>query len=165
MKDKRKSNKYILFPNEYIQKIISENYYKKSIQDIDNSDVNINHLENIFSNELYYLAMKIVPLIERKVLYLTYVENCKLIDICRRLKMKKKRVISLREKGIRHFKYNLQTLYQVNNLKNKITAANSDFRTVYQEMRYALNSYDIVFIDECHIGSFDKIYNLITIAG
>ena len=83
MKDKRKSNKYILFPNEYIQKIISENYYKKSIQDIDNSDVNINHLENIFSNELYYLAMKIVPLIERKVLYLTYVENCKLIDICR----------------------------------------------------------------------------------
>ena len=45
--------------------------------------------------------MKIVPLIERKVLYLTYVENCKLIDICRRLKMKKKRVISLREKGIR----------------------------------------------------------------
>ena len=39
MKNKRKSNKYILFPNEYIQKIISENYYKKSIQDIDNSDV------------------------------------------------------------------------------------------------------------------------------
>ena len=37
----------------------------------------------------------------------------------------------------------------VNNLKNKITAANSDFRTVYQEMRYVLNSYDIVFIDEC----------------
>lgn len=119
MKDKRKSNKYILFPNEYIQKIISENYYKKSIQDIDNSDVNINHLENIFSNELYYLAMKIVPLMERKVLYLTYVENCKLIDICRRLKMQKKKVISLREKGIRHFKYNLQTLYKANNLKNK----------------------------------------------
>lgn len=117
MKDKRKSSKYILFPNEYIQKIIAENYYKKSIQDIDNSDVNINHLENIFSDELYYLAMKIVPLIERKVLYLTYVENRKIVDICKRLKIQKKEVISLRDNGIRHFKYNLQTLCKANNLK------------------------------------------------
>ena len=117
MKDKRKSSKYILFPNEYIQKIIAENYYKKSIQDIDNSDVNINHLENIFSDELYYLAMKIVPLMERKVLFLTYVENRKIVDICKRLKIQKKEVISLRDKGIRHFKYNLQTLYKANNLK------------------------------------------------
>ena len=45
------------------------------MQKADNSDVTINHLENIFTNETYYLAMKIVPLLERKVLYLSYVEN------------------------------------------------------------------------------------------
>lgn len=45
------------------------------MQDIDNSDVNLNHLENIFTNEIYYTAMKIVPLLERKVLYLSFIED------------------------------------------------------------------------------------------
>ena len=45
------------------------------MQDVDNSDISINHLENIFTDETYYLAMKIVPLLERKVLYLSYMGN------------------------------------------------------------------------------------------
>ena len=83
----------------------------------DNSDVNINHLENIFTNETYYLAMKIVPLLERKVLYLSFVENAMLNDICKILKLQKKQVISLKQKGIFHFKNNLQTLIKAENLK------------------------------------------------
>ncbi len=84
---------------------------------MDNIDVDINHLENIFEDETYYLAMKIVPLLERKVLYLSYVENVRLNDICRRLKLQKKQVISLRNKGITHFKNNLSTLTKTKQIK------------------------------------------------
>ena len=100
-----------------IIKILEDSYYQKSIQNVENSDVTINHLENIFTNETYYLAMKIVPLLERKVLYLSYVENVRLNDICKRLKLQKHEVISLRNKGIEHFKNNLKTLYKANSIK------------------------------------------------
>ena len=101
-----------IIDNETVIQMIEDNYYKKSMQDVDNADVNINHLENIFTNETYYLAMKIVPLLERKVLYLSYIENCRLNDICKRLKLEKNEVISLRSKAINHFKHNLEILYK-----------------------------------------------------
>ena len=103
--------------NEAMIKMIEDNYYQKSMQNVDNADVNINHLENIFTNETYYLAMKIVPLLERKVLYLSYIENCRLNEICKRLKLEKNEVISLRSKGINHFKHNLEILYKSEKLK------------------------------------------------
>ena len=64
-----------------IVKIIEDNYYQTQMVKANNIDVDINHLENIFTNETYYSAMKIVPLLERKVLYLSYVENVRLSDI------------------------------------------------------------------------------------
>ena len=109
--------KNINLPNDEVKKIFEQNYYYKTFQDVDNSDVTINHLENIFTNETYYLAMKIVPLLERKVLYLSYVENVRLNDICKRLKLPKNKVIYLRNQGIIHFKNNLQTLYRAENMK------------------------------------------------
>ena len=103
-KDKKEFSSIIetIIDNETIIKMIEDNYYQKSMQDVDNADVNINHLENIFTNETYYLAMKIVPLLERKVLYLSFIENVRLNDICRRLKLSRKEVISLRNMGINH---------------------------------------------------------------
>ena len=106
-----------IMDNEAMIKMIEDNYYQKSMQNVDNADVNINHLENIFTNETYYLAMKIVPLLERKILYLSYIENCRLNDICKRLKLSKNEVISLRSKGINHFKHNLEILYKSEKLK------------------------------------------------
>lgn len=106
-----------ILETEAIIKIIEDNYYKAQMQKADNSDVSINHLENIFTNETYYLAMKMVPLFERKVLYLSFVENIKLNDICRRLKLNKNEVIKLRNKGINHFKHNLNLLYKSEKLK------------------------------------------------
>lgn len=119
-KDKKIFNSIIetIIDTETVIKIIEDNYFQKQIQETEDSDVDINHLENIFTNETYYLAMKIVPLLERKVLYLSYIENVRLNDICKRLKLQKKDIISLREKGIKHFKYNLNTLYKANNYKN-----------------------------------------------
>ena len=106
-----------IIDNETVIQMIEDNYYQKSMQDVDNADVNINHLENIFTNETYYLAMKIVPLLERKVLYLSYIENCRLNDICKRLKLGKNEVISLRSKAINHFKHNLEILYKSEKIK------------------------------------------------
>ena len=118
-KENREFNSIIetVLETEAIIKIIEDNYYKTQMQKADNSDVSINHLENIFTNETYYLAMKMVPLLERKVLYLSYVENVKLNDICRRLKLSKNEVIKLRNKGINHFKHNLNLLYKSEKLK------------------------------------------------
>ena len=110
MKNQKTIFNNIQLPNEDVKQIIEENLYQKSMQKVDNSDVNINHLENIFTNETFYTAMKIVPLLERKVLYLSYIENARLNDICKRLKLQKNEVISLRNKAITHFKNNLSTL-------------------------------------------------------
>lgn len=109
--------KDIQLPNEKIQKLVADNYYKKSMKQVENSDVNINHLENIFTNETYFLAMKLVPLLERKVLYLSYIENVRLNDICKRLKISKNEVVSLRSKAIVHFKHNLEMLYKIQKVK------------------------------------------------
>lgn len=117
MKNQKTIFNNIQLPNEDVKQIIEENLYQKSMQKVDNSDVNINHLENIFTNETYYTAMKIVPLLERKVLYLSYVENARLNDICRRLKLQKNEVISLRNKAITHFKNNLSTLNKAQIIK------------------------------------------------
>lgn len=117
MKNQKTTFNDIQLPNEDVKQIIEENFYQKSMQKIDNSDVNINHLENIFTNETYYTAMKIVPLLERKILYLSYIENARLNDICRRLKLQKNEVISLRNKAITHFKNNLSTLNKAQIIK------------------------------------------------
>ena len=118
-KDNKEFNSIIetILETESIVQIIEDNYYKTHMQKADNSDVSINHLENIFTNETYYLAMKIVPLLERKVLYLSYIENVRLNDICRRLKLSKSEVIKLRNKGIKHFKHNLDLLHKSEKLK------------------------------------------------
>lgn len=118
-KDKKAFQSIIetIIDNETVIQMIEDNYYQKSMRDVDNADVNINHLENIFTNETYYLAMKIVPLLERKVLYLSYIENCRLNDICKRLKLGKNEVISLRNKAINHFKHNLEILYKSEKIK------------------------------------------------
>ena len=50
-----------ILETETIIQMLESNYYQKSMENADVADVNINHLENIFTNETYYLAMKIVP--------------------------------------------------------------------------------------------------------
>lgn len=114
MKNNNQKNftKDITMPNEVIKEILSNNYYQKSMHNVENSDVDINHLENIFSNEVYYTAMKMLPLLERKILYLSYIESIRLNDICRRLKLERKQVIYLRSKAINTFKRNLDVLYK-----------------------------------------------------
>ena len=118
-KDKEQLNPIVetTLDTEKIVKLIEQESYQREMQYADNADVDINHLEKIFTDKTYYLAMKIVPLLERKVLYLSYIENVRLNDICRRLKLQKREAIHLRNQGIIHFKNNLNTLYKANNIK------------------------------------------------
>ena len=118
-KQTKKTNrtKEILVTNEEIKQVLTNSYCLTSMKQVESSDVDINHLEKIFTNETYYLAMKLVPLLERKVLYLTYVENARLNDICRKLKLKNREVIFLRNKAITHFKNNLETLRKMQKLQ------------------------------------------------
>lgn len=104
--------KDITLPNEVVKEILSKNYYQKSMETVENSDVDINHLENIFTNEIYYTAMKMLPLVERKILYLSYIETTQLNNICRKLKLERKQVIYLRTKAINTFRRNLDVLYK-----------------------------------------------------
>ena len=97
---------------------MNDKYYQKSIQKIENEINNINHLEKVFTEKNYYQAMKQVPLLERKVLYLYYVEKYTTKEICQKLKLNKIQVIALKNKGIKHFKRNIKLLYSSKNGKN-----------------------------------------------
>lgn len=104
--DKKNKNFFdYLSYRKYLRELSSKNTNRK---------IDINHLENIFNNPQYYLAMKHVPLKERQVLYLNICENAKLNNICKRLKISKKKVLILRSNGIRHFKENLEKINQKN---------------------------------------------------
>ena len=67
-KDKKEFPKIIeeILDTEAVIQMIEESRYQKSMQDADNTDVTINHIGSIFTNETYYTAMKIVPLLEKK---------------------------------------------------------------------------------------------------
>ncbi len=115
-----KKTKREFYTDDKIKMIILDSIYEKAMDETLNSDVSINHLENIFTDETYYSAMKLVPLLERKILYLSYIENCRLNEICKRLKLQKNEVIKLRSKAIQHFKINLNVL---NNAENSLKGA------------------------------------------
>ena len=61
--DKKEFNSIIetILETETIIQMIENNYYKKQMEQVNNADVSINHLENIFTDNTYYMAMKIVP--------------------------------------------------------------------------------------------------------
>lgn len=87
--------------------------YNKFLKDLNTKQstkkiVTINHLENIFTNRLYYIAMKHIPLQEKKVLYLSFIKNENLNTVCNIFKISKKQAIKLKVNGIKHFKENVK---------------------------------------------------------
>ncbi len=94
------------------QKYFDDIVYRQYLIDLNLENpkrtIDINHLENIFNNKTYYKAMKKVPLLEKKVLYLNICENEDLDTICNILKLSKKQVTRLRKNAIKHFRENLR---------------------------------------------------------
>ena len=49
----KKHTKDVPLPNDLIRKILKDNYYTKSMQQVEDIGVDINHLENIFTDQTY----------------------------------------------------------------------------------------------------------------
>lgn len=81
-----------------------ENHTEEKFDEI---DISAEHLENAFTNRKYYLAMKLLPLQEKQVLYYSVVEFRPLNWISKKLNLSKSEVTKLLEKAKRDFKANL----------------------------------------------------------
>lgn len=94
--------------DKQINKLSYQNYLQNNIDEIDNIDVDINHLENIFHNERYFEAMEKVPLKQRQVLYLLVVKQYNLSDVAEIFKTTTSNISKLKRKAINNFKKNLE---------------------------------------------------------
>lgn len=74
---------------------------------IDRRKVDLQHSENIFINDIYYKAMKQLPLIERKILFLSFVENERDVVISLIIGKSSNEIVRLRDISIKHFKANV----------------------------------------------------------
>lgn len=92
-----------------INKISYKNYLLNT-NEIDNIDVDINHLENIFHNEKYCKAMKKVPLKQRQVLYLLFVEEYTTKEVAKYFHTTTDNINKIKQNAIKNFKKILEEL-------------------------------------------------------
>lgn len=112
---KQKENEEISIDSLEDKKIIEQEDYQKYLrkeysEDLHRKNIDISHLENIFTNEIYYQSMKNLSLLEKNILYFSIIKSYKLEDICKKLKLSKKDVIRIKENSIKHFISNVQKL-------------------------------------------------------
>lgn len=116
-KNKRnyKGNKYLKLKNysfdnprdrRKIDKEIYQRYLKCEKKGIENIDYR--YLENVFTNEIHYKAMKELPLKEKQVLYVVVVEASDLEKACDEMKMSKTEIIEIKTQAINRFKENVK---------------------------------------------------------
>lgn len=121
LQTKEKNNNYFTYlnsknlsldnPNDFYE--IELHSYDEYIRDlrsktIDRGKVDLQHIENIFINDIYYKAMKQLPLIERKILFLSFVENEKDVVISLIVGKSSNEIVRLRDISIKHFKANVE---------------------------------------------------------
>ena len=87
-----------------IKKSIKKQTKEKGI----NCSIDLEHIEDVFTNKSFYRAMKKVPIIEKKVLYLIAVEEYLPDEVAYLLNLKTRQVKKLKRKAIKHFKKNLK---------------------------------------------------------
>lgn len=99
-----------------IDKEIYNDYLRNENKGIEN--VGYKHLEEVFTNEIHYEAMKKLPLIEKQALFVAVFECSDLEKACSDMKMTKKEVIKIKTKAINHFKDNVKKELEKNSKKN-----------------------------------------------
>lgn len=92
------------------QKIIDsfqyQNFLRKNLIDTKEKNITPKHFENIFTNEIYYRAMKNLLPIEKEILYLAFYENYSLQEICKITKKSKTEIIILKNNTLNKLKQN-----------------------------------------------------------
>ncbi len=113
--EQKKNEEEISLDNLKDKKFIEQEDYQKYLrkeysEDLQKKKIDVIHLENIFTNEIYYQSMKKLSLLEKRILYLSLIKSYKLEDICKKLKLSKKEVIITKENSIKHFINNVQKI-------------------------------------------------------
>ena len=112
------------FRKKFIPKIISlntkdvekmldrktyEEFLRKQKIDINTKTfIDSKHFENIFTNKIYYNAMKRLSSFEKEILYLYYYEYKSLNEVCKILKCSKDIIIKIKHQAIQHFINNVK---------------------------------------------------------
>ena len=89
-----------------VDKEIYKDYLRNENKGVEN--VSYKHLEEVFTNEIHYEAMKKLPLIEKQALFVAVFECSDLEKACSDMKMTKTEVIEIKTKAINHFKDNVK---------------------------------------------------------
>lgn len=90
-----------------IQKVSLNNYLEKEINNLDEIDIDYVHLDKAFTNPQYYRAMKAIPLQQKRILYLSIIENLSVHEIANILNIAPNKVRRLLRSGVKNFKINL----------------------------------------------------------
>ena len=101
--------------NDYsTQKLLNNQSYQNYLREFSNNTNEkvkyTKRLEEIFKNEIYYSALKKLPLQEKRIFYLSLFKRLQLDEICKKEKLSKKEVIKIKELSIEHFIKNVQLL-------------------------------------------------------
>ena len=99
-----------------IDKEIYQDYLRKENKGIEN--VGYKHLEEVFTNEIHYEAMKKLPLIEKQALFVAVFESSDLEKACSDMKMSRTEVIEIKTNAINHFKENVRKELEKKSKKN-----------------------------------------------
>ena len=99
-----------------IDKEIYQDYLRKENKGIEN--VGYKHLEEVFTNEIHYEAIKKLPLIEKQALFVAVFECSDLEKACSDMKMTKTEVVEIKTKAINHFKDNVKKEIEKKSKKN-----------------------------------------------
>ena len=99
-----------------IDKEIYKDYLRNENKGVEN--VSYKHLEEVFTNEIHYEAMKKLPLIEKQALFVAVFECSDLEKACSDMKMTKTEVIEIKTKAINHFKDNVKKEIEKKSKKN-----------------------------------------------
>ena len=89
------------------KKAITKEYFDETKED---ASINPKYLEQVFTEEKYYLSMKPLPLEEKEVLYYSIVKEYSLKEICKKMNISRKQVNELKNKAIADFKENLRKI-------------------------------------------------------
>lgn len=99
-----------------LDKYSYEKYQRNEKKNFEN--VGYKHLEEVFTNEIHYEAMKDLPLIEKQALFVTVFATSDLEKACSDMRKGKKEVIELKTRAINHFKENVKKELEKKSKKN-----------------------------------------------
>lgn len=88
-----------------IEKYTYQDYLRNQNKKMEKVDYK--RLEEIFTNEIYYKAMKKLPLREKHAIYLVIFDSNDLEKACSEMKLSKTEIIEIKTKGINRFKENV----------------------------------------------------------